>query len=155
MPSMAESWRSLADRDALRARAEVYRHIREFFFTRDVLEVDTPILSAAGNSDPNIESFQLEFTGPAQGGSSRRWLRTSPEYPLKRLLACGIGDCYELGKVFRNGEYGKRHNPEFSMLEWYRVGWDHLRLIDECVELLTGLFALYGRQLEVERISYR
>ena len=73
---MAESWRSLADRDALRARAEVYRHIREFFFTRDVLEVDTPILSAAGNSDPNIESFQLEFTGPAQGGSSRRWLRT-------------------------------------------------------------------------------
>ena len=107
-----EAWRSSADSEALHLRADVYRYIREFFFTRKVLEVETPILSAAGNTDPNIESFQLDFTGPAQAGSPRRWLRTSPEFPLKRLLACGIGDCYELGKVFRNGEFGRRHNPE-------------------------------------------
>lgn len=152
---MTEAWRSSADYEALRFRAEVYRTIREFFFTRKVLEVETPILSAAGNSDPNIESFQLDFTGPVQAGNPRRWLRTSPEFPLKRLLASGIGDCYELGKVFRNGEFGHRHNPEFSMLEWYRVGWDHKRLIDECVELLTGLFALKCRALAVSRCSYR
>lgn len=150
-----EKWRSSADDGALHLRAEVYRYIREFFFTRHVLEVETPILSSAGNTDPNIESFQLEFSGPASGGNPRRWLRTSPEFPLKRLLADGIGDCYELGKVFRNGEYGRRHNPEFSMLEWYRVGWDHRRLIAECIELVTGLFALRGRSLDVIQTSYR
>lgn len=155
MLRVTERWRSAADLDALRFRAGVYRHIRDFFFERGVLEVETPILSAAGNTDPNIASFQLDFSGPAQGGSPRRWLRTSPEFPLKRLLACGIGDCYELGKVFRDGEYGSRHNPEFSMLEWYRVGWDHRRLIDECIELTSGLFAGTGRRLEVFRTSYR
>ncbi len=152
---VAEDWRSSADCEALRLRAEVYRYIREFFFTRKLLEVETPILSAAGNSDPNIASFQLDFNGPVLAGSKRRWLRTSPEFPLKRLLACGIGDCYELGKVFRDGEYGRRHNPEFSMLEWYRIGWDHRRLIVECVELVTGLFALKGRALEIRQSSYR
>jgi elongation factor P--(R)-beta-lysine ligase len=152
---MAEGWRSSAGHEALRLRAEVYRYVREFFFARDVLEVETPILSSAGNTDPNIESLQLEFNGPGSAGNPRRWLRTSPEFPLKRLLACGIGDCYELGKVFRNGEYGRRHNPEFSMLEWYRLGWDHRRLIDECVALVTGIFALKGKVLEVSHGSYR
>lgn len=148
-------WRSLATPDALRLRAAVYRHVREFFHARGVLEVETPVLSEAGNTDPNIESFRLEFNGPVGAGSRQRWLRTSPEFPLKRLLADGIGDCYELGRVFRNGEYGRRHNPEFTMLEWYRVGWDHLRLIEECVELVRGVFALSGRQLHLARFSYR
>ena len=148
-------WRSLAAPEALRLRAAAYRHIREFFHARGVLEVETPVLSEAGNTDPNIESFRLEFSGPAGAGSRHRWLRTSPEFPLKRLLAGGIGDCYELGRVFRNGEYGRRHNPEFTMLEWYRIGWDHLQLIDECVELVLGVFALNGRQLDLARFSYR
>ena len=152
---MDESWRSSAGHGALLLRAEVYRYIQQFFFSRNVLEVETPILSSAGNTDPNIESLQLEFNGPGSAGNPQRWLRTSPEFPLKRLLACGIGDCYELGKVFRNGEYGRRHNPEFSMLEWYRVGWDHRRLIAECVELVIGLFALKGKTLEISQCSYR
>ena len=73
----------------------------------DVLEVETPILSAAGNTDPNIESFTTRFTGHVDAGQPQRWLRTSPEFPLKRMLAAGIGDCYELGRVFRNGEAGR------------------------------------------------
>ena len=83
------------------------------------------MLSRAGNTDPNIASFSLEFSGRTDGAPRTRWLRTSPEYPLKRLLAAGFGDCYELGRVFRDGEAGGRHNPEFTMLEWYRIGYDH------------------------------
>jgi elongation factor P--(R)-beta-lysine ligase len=71
------------------------------------------------------------------------------------LLAGGIGDCYEIGKVFRDGEFGRRHNPEFSMLEWYRIGWDHLRLAEEAVSLLLGLFAEAGKPLQVIHTSYR
>jgi hypothetical protein len=84
--------------------------VRRFFAERDVLEVETPILSVAGNTEPNIDSFHTDFTGHVDAGGRRRWLRTSPEYPLKRLLAAGVGDCYELGRVFRNGEAGGRHN---------------------------------------------
>ena len=104
-------------REALALRARLYALIRAFFADRQVLEVETPILSAAGNTDPNIESFSTTFSGHVDAGARERWLRTSPEFPLKRLLAAGVGDCYELGRVFRNGEAGGRHNPEFSMLE--------------------------------------
>ncbi len=140
---------------ALQLRARLYARIRAFFAERGVLEVETPILSAAGNTEPNIESFRTTFGGHLDAGSRERWLRTSPEYPLKRLLAAGIGDCYELGRVFRDGEAGRRHNPEFTMLEWYRVGWDHLRLVDETVELVQAALALLGRRAEVTRSSYR
>lgn len=140
---------------ALRLRADLYALIRRFFAEREVLEVETPMLSMAGNTDPNIESFRLEFTGPRSAGASGRWLRTSPEFPLKRLLAAGVGDCYELGRVFRNGEAGVRHNPEFTMLEWYRVGWDHHRLMDETAELLKAALALAGRRATVRDTSFR
>lgn len=148
-------WRATALPDDLRRRAAVYRHIREFFHARGVLEVETPVLSQAGNTDPNIASFHLDYSGPSAGGGRRRWLRTSPEFPLKRLLAGGIGDCYEIGKVFRDGEFGRRHNPEFSMLEWYRVGWNHLQLAEEAVTLLQELFASAGKPLRVRDITYR
>ena len=140
---------------ALRLRAELYRLAREFFIERDVLEVETPILSAAGNTEPNIESFTTTFHGHVDAGVRERWLRTSPEYPLKRLLAASVGDCYELGRVFRNGEAGGRHNPEFTMLEWYRVGWDHRRLAGEVVELVQAALALVGRRADVRVCSYR
>lgn len=130
---------------ALRLRARLNARFRDFFASRGVLEVETPVLGRAGNTDPNIASFTLDFTGPVHGGPRRRWLRTSPEFALKRLLAEGFGDCYELGRVFRDGEAGGRHNPEFTMLEWYRVGWDHTRLAEETVALLVEAMALVGR----------
>jgi len=140
---------------SLQLRARVYALIRTFFAERHVLEVETPMLSASGNTDPNIESFHTQFSGHVDAGARERWLRTSPEYPLKRLLAAGIGDCYELGRVFRNGEAGGRHNPEFSMLEWYRVGWDHRRLMEETITLVEASLAMLGRRAEVLIENYR
>jgi lysyl-tRNA synthetase class 2 len=148
-------WRPSASFDAIRLRARLNALARAFFAERDVLEVETPVLSRGGNSEPNIASFSLEFSGRTDGGPRTRWLRTSPEYPLKRLLAAGLGDCYELGRVFRDGEAGGRHNPEFSMLEWYRVGWDHLRLAAETAELANAALALVGRSAPLRVVPYR
>ena len=139
---------------ALRQRAALNALIRRFFAERRVLEVETPILSAAGNTEPNIDSFHSRFSGHHDAGARTRWLRTSPEHALKRLLAAGVGDCYELGRVFRNGEAGGRHNPEFTMLEWYRVGWDHHRLVEETAALINAALALVGRQARLEILSY-
>jgi lysyl-tRNA synthetase class 2 len=142
------------DLAALRLRAALNADIRAFFAERDVLEVETPVMSAAGNTEPNIESFTTRFTGHVDAGPALRWLRTSPEYPLKRLLAAGAGDCYELGRVFRNGEAGGRHNPEFTMLEWYRVGWDDRRLAEETVALVQRVLGQVGRQAQVLTTTY-
>lgn len=140
---------------ALRQRAALNAMIRAFFAARDVLEVETPILSAAGNTEPNIDSFHTRFSGHVDAGATQRWLRTSPEYPLKRLLAAGVGDCYELGRVFRNGEAGGRHNPEFTLLEWYRVGWDHHRLIEETAALVRTALQLVQREATLQVLDYR
>jgi elongation factor P--(R)-beta-lysine ligase len=142
-------------RQRLQGRAQLYALIRAFFAERNVLEVETPILSAAGNTDPNIESFTAPFSGHIDAGARERWLRTSPEHPLKRLLADGVGDCYELGRVFRNGEAGERHNPEFTMLEWYRVGWSHRQLMEETITLVESALAMVGRRAEVLIEGYR
>ncbi len=150
---MSADWEPAASIAAIQLRARLNALFRSFFAERDVLEVETPILSAAGNTDPNIASFALDAGTPAT--PQPRWLRTSPEFALKRLLAAGIGDCYELGRVFRRDEAGRNHNPEFSMLEWYRVGWDHRRLMHEVVELVTAALALVGRIPHVRECSYR
>ena len=142
-------------RARLDLRARLYALIRGFFAQRGVLEVDTPILSAGANTDPNIESFAVHFSGHVDAGPRERWLRTSSEFAQKRLLAAGVGDCYELGRVFRNGEAGRRHNPEFTMLEWYRVGWDHLQLIDEAIALVQQALVLAGRTVNVYKPTYR
>ncbi|MGO4502830.1 MULTISPECIES: EF-P lysine aminoacylase EpmA [unclassified Dyella] len=139
----------------LHLRARLYALIRAFFAERNVLEVETPILSAAGNTDPNIESFSARFSGHVDAGARERWMRTSPEYPLKRLLAAGVGDCYEMGRVFRNGEAGGRHNPEFTMLEWYRVGWDHRQLMEETIALVEAALAMMGSRAEICIEGYR
>jgi len=140
---------------AIRLRARVNALVRDFFAARDVLEVETPVLSRAGNTDPNIASFSLEFSGRTDGAPRTRWLRTSAEFPMKRMLAAGIGDCYELGRVFRDGEAGGRHNPEFTMLEWYRLGMDHLQAAGEAVDLVQAALALVDRRASVARIGFR
>ncbi|MEN1940611.1 EF-P lysine aminoacylase EpmA [Luteimonas sp. MJ246] len=141
--------------EALRLRARLNRLVRDFFATHGVLEVETPVMSRAGNTDPNIASFTVEFGGRTDGAPRTRWLRTSAEYPMKRLLAEGLGDCYELGRVFRDGEAGGRHNPEFTMLEWYRVGWTLDPLIDETAALVQAALALVGRDATLRKASFR
>jgi len=145
--------KKFAEMIALRAR--LYARMREFFAERNVLEVETPIMSAAANTDPNIQSFSTQFTGHVDSGPRERWLRTSSEFAQKRLLTAGIGDNYELGRVFRHGEAGRRHNPEFTMLEWYRIGWDHVRLMTEAVDLIRAALVLTRKQMRVQRTTYR
>ena len=123
-------WRPSGDFDALRARAGITRTVRDFFERRGVTEVTTPLLTASGVTDVHIESVATE--------SPTGWLRTSPEYAHKRLLAAGFGDLYELGPVFRRGEAGRHHQPEFTLLEWYRVGWDWRQLAGEVVDLIDA-----------------
>lgn len=148
-------WRPSADIEALHLRARLNTTIRTFFAERGVLEVETPVLSRAGNTDPNIASFHFAFSGRTDGAPRTRWLRTSPEFALKRLLAAGVGDCYELGRVFRDGEAGGRHNPEFTMLEWYRTGIDHHALMEETAQLVQAALGLVGRRAHYASTSYR
>ena len=144
--SPPENWRPTADSAQLQARARLLRDIREFFSKRDVLEVETPMISMAGNTDPAIQSIRTNNSG---------YLRTSPEFALKRLLAAGSGDIFELGRVFREGECGRSHNPEFTMLEWYRTGFSYQRLMDEVAVLVRhcgrGKFDQWPQQM----LSYR
>jgi len=114
--SASDGWRPTAGLELLRARAAMLARIRAYFAAQHVLEVQTPVLSAAAVSDPQIESISA---APAHGPPL--FLQTSPEYPMKRLLAAGLGDCYQICPVFRDGESGRLHNPEFTMVEWYRL----------------------------------
>lgn len=125
-------WQPLASQLALKARAGLLAETRHFFAERKVLEVDTPLICPTSVTDPHIESLQLT-TGD--------YLQTSPEYQMKRLLAAGIGDCYQICKAFREDEKGIRHNPEFTLLEWYRVDFDLWALMEEVadfIETVTG-----------------
>jgi lysyl-tRNA synthetase class 2 len=128
---------------------------REFFAERGVLEVETPVLSAAAVSDPQIESLATGVAGIGVAGMAAPvYLCTSPEYAMKRLLAAGSGDIYQICKVFRDGERGRWHNPEFTLLEWYRLGFDDAALMSE-VEMLIGRLLQPSRRLEpAERLSY-
>lgn len=127
------AWRPSARWDRLRTRATLLAEVRRFFSDRGVVEVQTPLLASHTVSEPAVDSI------PVVLAAQRFYLQTSPEYAMKRLLAAGAGDIYQLGSVFRAGEAGRRHNPEFTMLEWYRLGFDYLVLADEVVELITCL----------------
>jgi lysyl-tRNA synthetase class 2 len=133
----SDDWRPSASLAALRARAVLNRNIRDFFFETDTLEVELPILNHAPVADMNIEPIAV----PASHVMPYLYLHTSPEYSMKRLLCAGSGDIYALGKVFRAGESGSRHNPEFTMLEWYRLGMDHQVLMQEVADLLDEIFS--------------
>ncbi len=149
------AWRPGVDLATLRLRAELLARIRAFFAARGVLEVETPVLSAAAITEPNLASFGTVYTGPGLRYGQPLYLHTSPEFPMKRLLAAGSGCIYQIARVFRDGEAGRCHNPEFTLLEWYRVGFDHHRLMDEVAELVTGLLAGRLPLAEPERLSYR
>jgi lysyl-tRNA synthetase class 2 len=145
------SWQPTATGVALQLRAQMLRAARAFFERRAVLEVETPVLSAAAVSDPQIESLATHITGLP----GKRYLCPSPEFAMKRLLAAGSGDIYQICKVFRDAERGRWHNPEFTMVEWYRLGYDDAALMDE-LEALVGELLAPGRRLEpAERLSYR
>jgi len=137
-------WQPGANMTALRQRSRVLSQLRDFFQQRQVMEVDLPLLSRATVTDLNIDSIE------ARNEEVGAYLQTSPEYFMKRLLASGSGDIYSLGKAFRDAESGRRHNPEFTLLEWYRCGWDEHQLMDEVVELIATLVP----EIAVRRCSY-
>ena len=149
--SEADQWRPSASLETLRARAGLLAGIRDFFRQAGVLEVETPACSRFGVTDPAIESFTTRYTGPGAAQGAERYLHTSPEFPMKRLLAAGSGPIYQLCRVFRNGELGRLHNPEFTLLEWYRPGFDHHALMDELSDLIL---ALAPTPMAEERLSY-
>ena len=135
----------------IRARAALLGRLRVFFAAAGVLEVETPILSQSAVTDPALTS--LVVGGSEIGRGRALYLQTSPEFPMKRLLASGSGPIYQICKVFRDDERGRFHHPEFSLLEWYRPGWNQHRLMDEVADLVQ--VALRQPALSVERISYR
>ena len=155
MPEPNIEWRPTAPLEVLKLRARMHTNIRDFFAERDVLEVETPILSAAGITDPYLHSFISRYTGPSAPRGQTLYLHTSPEFAMKRLLAAGSGSIYQLCKVFRDAEAGRLHNPEFTMLEWYRVDFDHRALMSEVAELVTGLLSGHIPLEEIESLSYQ
>ncbi|MBY5992274.1 elongation factor P--(R)-beta-lysine ligase [Ferrimonas balearica] len=130
------SWQPTAPMANLQRRAELLATIRAFFAERGVWEVDTPSLSQAAVTDVHLHNFDTRFVGPGAAQGIPLYLMTSPEFHMKRLLCAGSGSIYQLCRSFRNEEAGRFHNPEFTMLEWYRVGFDHHALMDEMAELL-------------------
>lgn len=144
---MSEDWRPTATLPVLRARAATLAAVRAFFAERGVLEVETPQVSRAAPTDPALDSLGVATTG------APRFLHTSPEFPMKRLLCTGSGDIYQIARVFRAGEAGRFHNPEFTLLEWYRIGFDAGRLMDE-VEALVRTLAGESDPGGAERLTY-
>jgi lysyl-tRNA synthetase class 2 len=129
-------WHPTAPLANLKARAELLKRLRAFFAMRDVMEVSTPVLATAGVTDPFIDNFTSSFEHGTTGQDETLYLQTSPEYAMKRLLAAGCEHIYQIGPAFRHEGYGCYHNPEFTMLEWYRSGFDMPMLIAEVAELL-------------------
>lgn len=144
------SWRPTATIEALQQRAKILEKIRAFFAARGVLEVETQLLSHATVTDPHVIGIPAIFKKPGSSKEEILYLQTSPEYAMKRLLAAGAGSIYQICKAFRQGEIGKSHNPEFTMLEWYRPGFDHHALMDEMDLLLQMVLDVKS----AERLSY-
>ena len=154
-PEKLKQWQASASFELIKLRADTLRTIRSFFDKNGVLEVDTPVLSSASIPDPFIESFQTRYIPLTQTMQTEDYyLHTSPEFPMKRLLASGSGSIYQISKVFRQGESGRKHNPEFTLLEWYRDGWDHHQLMHEVCQLLTLILAPNIELADPQFLSY-
>ncbi|WP_371374151.1 elongation factor P--(R)-beta-lysine ligase [Thalassotalea aquiviva] len=134
------NWQPTADIQALKKRAEILRQIRDFFYHRQVMEVETPMLSSGTVTDLHLEGFATKLAYPCTDmKGDTLYLQTSPEFAMKRLLAAGSGCIFQLAKAFRNEQAGRFHNPEFTMLEWYRIGFDHFALMAEIDQLMQYL----------------
>lgn len=135
------TWQPSISVSHLKARAEIYAKIREFFSVRAVLEVETPLLCHSTVTDPHLESLHALCPVPGAATAEKFYLQTSPEYAMKRLLAAGSGPIYQISKAFRFDQRGSLHNPEFTLLEWYRPGFTHGDLMIEVDALLRRVLA--------------
>jgi len=144
------NWQPSASIETLRTRAQILKTIRDFFVSRDVMEVETPLLCGTSVTDPFIQSIPALFQSQPHGSEQRYYLQTSPEYAMKRLLAAGYGAIFQISKAFRQSEIGRFHNPEFTLIEWYRPGFDHHALMDEMDALLQTVLKTQA----AERKSY-
>lgn len=149
------TWQPGANLKNMKTRAHMLRQIREFFHRHNVLEVETPLLASAGVTDPHLINFDTQYLLPGESKGQTLYLQTSPEFAMKRLLCADLleehGGIYQICKAFRNEEQGRFHNPEFTMLEWYRTGFDHWQLMDEMEDLVSGLL----QTDKFERLSYQ
>lgn len=150
--SPTATWRPTATRAMLERRAALLARARQFFAARGVLEVDTPIVVNAAVTDVHIDSARVQF---AERPGAPHFMHTSPEYAMKRLLAAGSGDIYQICHVVRGLERGRHHNAEFTLVEWYRVGFSLDRLMDEVDALVRELLQDAARPLTSERLTYR
>ncbi len=150
---MHKEWQPTCTIDNLRLRAQLFQSIRCFFSARDVLEVETPLLGHACGTDPQLDFFTTDYIAHPQRDTL--FLQTSPEFAMKRLLAAGSGSIYQICKAFRNGESGRFHNPEFTLLEWYRVGFNLSELMDEVSELIQFLSPGYLSLNAPQRFTYQ
>lgn len=148
---MVANWQPTAEISTLKRRAQYLTDVRRFFAGRDVMEVETPILSHAAPTAPYLDSFKTNYIPLASSLKQAYYLHTSPEFAMKRLLAANSGSIYQIARVFRNGEQGRIHSPEFTMLEWYRPELSLIQLMDEVNSLVQEVFALK----QVSRLSYR
>ena len=138
-PDNLIDWQPGTTLSTLQARAQLLQRIREFFARHDVLEVETPLLGSCFGTDPTIEPFECRYPHIPYQPIRTLYLQSSPEFYMKRLLADGSGPIFQVSKAFRNGEAGQRHNPEFSLLEWYRPGFSAQQLMEEVVDLMCYL----------------
>ncbi|MFA6052832.1 MAG: EF-P lysine aminoacylase EpmA [Methylobacter sp.] len=150
---MRHDWRPSCPIEHLRLRAQVLADMRRFFAERSVLEVETPLLGQGIGTDPQLEFFTTEYSLPPL--QQTLFLQTSPEFAMKRLLAAGSGSIYQICKAFRNGESGRFHNPEFTMLEWYRVNFNLPQLMDEVADLIMVLFNGRKPLQATQRLAYQ
>ena len=162
--SETASWQPSASIPNLLKRAAIMAEIRRFFADRGVLEVETPCMSQATVTDIHLFPFKTRFVGPGHSQGLDLYLMTSPEYHMKRLLAAGCGPVFQLCRSFRNEEMGRHHNPEFTMLEWYRPHYDMYRLMNEVDDLLQQVLECqpaeslsyqqaFQRHLEIDPLS--
>jgi len=139
-------WQPAASHSMLLARARLNAQIRAFFQHQGVLEVETPLLARSTGTDPALEPIIASYLAHPHASTESLYLQTSPEFAMKRLLAAGSGAIYQLCKAFRNSEQGRRHNPEFTMLEWYRPGFTLEQLMDEVQALVSAVLGEHACQ---------